>query len=258
MRKMRIRNRKSQITAFVIIGLIIAGVIIAFFFPQLKKLVVSKTPEIEFKNCLESSIREKLDKILIRGGNLNPELYFTYDNESVEYLCYTQEWYKTCVMQKPLLKQSIENEIRKASSLDANKCLADMENSLRNRGYTLKEKGSKNFIVNFQPDKIILGVDLSMELESNDGKISYPSSVFQTEMNSKIYDLIMIASSIQNFEARYGDSTPEDYMALYPNIKVQKLKQSDGTKIYILTSRNTGEELRFATRSLAWPPGYAV
>ena len=70
--------------------------------------------------------------------------------------------------------------------------------------------------------------------------------------------MIMIASSIQNFEAQYGDSVPETYMSLYPDIKVQKLKQEDGTKIYIITDRKTNERLVFATRSVAWPPGFAT
>jgi hypothetical protein len=47
-------------------------------------------------------------------------------------------------------------------------------------------------------------------------------------------------------------------MAFYPDVKVEKKKQSDGTKVYIITDRNTGEKLQFATRSLAWPPGYAL
>jgi len=45
-------------------------------------------------------------------------------------------------------------------------------------------------------------------------------------------------------------------MFLYPNLKVQKLKQGDGTKVYIIEDRNTKEKLQFATRSLVWPPGW--
>ena len=72
------------------------------------------------------------------------------------------------------------------------------------------------------------------------------------------YDIIMIASAIQDFEAEYGDSNPETYMALYPNIRIEKLKQSDGTKVYIISDRNTLEKMQFATRSLAWPPGVTI
>jgi hypothetical protein len=47
-------------------------------------------------------------------------------------------------------------------------------------------------------------------------------------------------------------------MSFYPNLRIEKKKQDDGTKVYILGDRTTGEQLLFATRSLAWPPGYAL
>ena len=60
----------------------------------------------------ESAFLESIiDPILLRGGKLEPELYYTWQGERLDYLCYTNEWYKTCTMQKPMLKQSIEEEI---------------------------------------------------------------------------------------------------------------------------------------------------
>ena len=47
-------------------------------------------------------------------------------------------------------------------------------------------------------------------------------------------------------------------MLLYPNIKVEKLKQEDGSKIYIITSRDTNEKFVFASRSLSWPAGFSL
>ena len=47
-------------------------------------------------------------------------------------------------------------------------------------------------------------------------------------------------------------------MTYYPWLKVEKILRDDGTKIYILTDRNTGDKFEFAVRSVAWPPGYGI
>ena len=46
-----------------------------------------------------------------------------------------------------------------------------------------------------------------------------------------------------------------DYMQLYRGIRVEKLEQTDGTKIYILTNKETEDVFQFASRSLVFPPG---
>jgi hypothetical protein len=37
---------------------------------------------------------------------------------------------------------------------------------------------------------------------------------------------------------------------------MQKIKQDDGTTLYIIENKKTGEKFQFASRSLAFPPGY--
>ena len=81
-------------------------------------------------------------------------------------------------------------------------------------------------------------------------------TTFNVNVKSGIYDLIMIAGSVLNYEARIGDADPLVYMFYYPNLRAQKVRQDDGTKIYLLQDRDSGEELRFASRSLSWPAGY--
>ena len=74
-------------------------------------------------------------------------------------------------------------------------------------------------------------------------------------VDKNVYELMSIANSILNMELKYGDSETTTYMNYYHDLKVEKLKQSDGTTIYILTNRDTGEKFQFASRSVAWPPG---
>jgi hypothetical protein len=47
-------------------------------------------------------------------------------------------------------------------------------------------------------------------------------------------------------------------MQYYPDLKIEKTKLSDGTTIYILSNVVSKDRFTFASRSLAWPPGYGL
>jgi hypothetical protein len=252
-------SKKSQITVFVIIAIIIVAVIaVIFFYPNIRGWLAPTLADIMPNACLQESVKGILNETLTKGGLMKPELYFMYENETIGYVCYTSEWYKTCIMQTPMLKQTVESEVQKNSQAQISSCISDMKRNLERRGYSLKTSGSESAIINIIPKKIIISLDLALALEKGGQTRTIPSSSLQTEINSNAYEMIMVASSIQNWEARYGDAVPESYMAFYPNLKVEKKKQDDGTKIYIITDLDTGEKLQFATRSLAWPPGLAL
>jgi len=260
--KKKSEQKKGQVTIFIILGIILVVILIILLNPNIRKNIPffsTLTPEeMISKECLAKNIMPIINETMLRGGNLNPELYFRYDNLSINYLCYTSQWYRTCVMQIPLLKQEIESQIESASQDKVDKCLQDLEKKLKAKGYDIKVNGTKKLDVNIRPKEIVLSLDLSMTTEKGEETRTYDNNNFRYKLKSQAYDMIMIASSIQNFEARFGDSITETYMGYYPNIKLEKLKQADGTKIYIITERNTGEKMQFATRSLAWPPGYAL
>jgi hypothetical protein len=252
-------TKKSQVTIFIIIAILIVGLIALFFTPQFKNLFLPKSPgQLIPKACVEKVTRDILNQTMMHGGKLNPTIYFMYNNYSLDYLCYTSEWYKACVMQNPLIRQSIEKQVETASTGGIMECINDMENKLKSQGYEVSIQGSKIPTIEINPDKIKINFNFNMTLQKPDSSIeNIPSSRFKTEFDSKYYDLIIISTSILNYEARFGDSYPETFATFYPSLKIEKLKQDDGTKVYILTNRDTGEKFQFATRSLAWPPGLA-
>lgn len=252
------RCKKGQITIFVIIAVIIVGIIAFMFLPQIKNIITTTPAELVPKDCIQDAVLPALNTAMLQGGAFNPKLYYLYEDKKVDYLCYTGEWYKTCNMQKPFLKQSIESELTANVSGEIQKCIAKMTTQLQNKGYSVQVSGNKNPIISIVPSKIIVSFNMTMNLQKGEEKMTFNPGRFQTDIDSNSYEIIMVASSIQNFEARFGDSAPESYMSFYPDMRVQKLKQSDGTKIYIVSDRNTEEKLVFATRSLAWPPGIAV
>lgn len=257
--KRDVGNKKAQLTVFIILAIVIVAVLVIVFYQNIEKIFHAPTPaEIIPTDCMKDAVRDALNYTMMRGGSANPELYFMYDNYSVEYLCYTGEWYKTCGMQKPLLKQSIEKEAEIYASKKINKCLSDMENEFKRQGWIMTASGNKTLSIDIKYGKIEAKLNFEISLQKAEEKLAFDTSDFETKYSSSSYEIIMIASSIQNYEARYGDSEITTYTAFYPNLKVEKYRQADGTKIYIITDRNTQEKLQFATRSLAWPPGYGV
>lgn len=252
-------NSRSQVTIFVIIALLIIGIIAIIFLPQIKNVFVPTTPnDLIPKECMEKAVKETLAEVMKHGGKLKPQLYFNYNNITIDYLCYTQEWYKGCLMQNPFLKQSIEKEVNANIQTKMLKCISDMETSLKNKGYEVRVTGTKKTTIELVPKKIIINPDIAMVITKGEENYNFPSSRFQIETKSGSYELIMIVTSVLAFEAGYGDSIPELYMYAYPNLRVQKTKQEDGTKIYLLSDRDTGEYIQFATRSVAWPAGMII
>lgn len=255
--KNQLKSKRSQITIFVIVAiLLVAGILGLIFYKDIKKIIAPTITDFIPSECLQESVQDVLTQTSMQGGLMKPQLYFLYNNETVNYLCYTSEWYKTCVMQTPLLKQTIENEVNANAKAGMRNCIDTMKKNLQSKGYSIKTTGTGDSKIAIIPKKIIISTDLVMTLQKGEETQSIPASRLTTDFNSNIYELIMIASSIQNYEARYGDSSIDTYMGFYPDIKVEKYKQDDGTKIYIITDRTSKEQLQFATRSLAWPPGY--
>ncbi len=247
-------SKRGQIAVFVIIAIVIVGILLILLIPNVRKIFIPNPVDIEIKECLQERVEKVLPLVLAKGGNLDPELYYTYNGENLDYLCYTNEFYKTCVMQKPLLKQNIEAEIEAAIQEDVKICVKDMKERLEKQGYSIDATGGEGVEVNFIPKRALIKLDMDIIARQEDETRTFNN--LNTEIKTNAYKMIMVASSISNFEARYGDSIPEDYMTYYEDIKVEKLKQIDGTTIYLITDRDSDLELNFASRSLAWPPGY--
>lgn len=250
------RGRKAQIAVFAILAIAIVAILLIIFLTDIRLAFTEPVPDIEISTCIQEPVEEALELVLSRGGSIDPELYYLYQDETFEYLCYTREYYDTCIMQKPLLKQSIEREIEAYVQPVVDGCVNDLKDRLRRKGWAVDAAGSNAIDVQIVPDNVKMVLDLKMKIEKDGEKKVYDQ--FSADFVSKAYSLIMVGSSISNWEAHYGDSAPEVYMGYYHDLIVEKKKQSDGTTLYIIRNINSEETFRFASRSLAWPPGYAA
>jgi hypothetical protein len=253
------KNRKGQVTIFIIIAIIIVAVavLIYSFYPQIKtSLSVEEQNPISFiQSCIEEDINSATEIVSKQGGSIAPENYLLYDNSNVEYLCYTLEYLRPCVVQQAMLKQHIESEIKNQIEGNVDACFDSMKSNYEKQGYSvdLKEGDKK---IELLPKRVIATFNYSLTLTKGEDTQRYDS--FMVMINNNLYELVSIANSIIEWEATYGDAETTTYMTLYHDLKVEKDVKGDSGKVYILTDRNTGNKFQFAIRGQVWPAGYAV
>ena len=248
--------KRGQVTIFVIIGILIAisAFLIYYFYPQIKMNFTGQpiNPSSYLQSCIEDDLNNNIEIISTQGGSLNPEHYLLYQDQKIEYLCYTNQYYKTCVMQQALLKRNVEKEIANSLESQAEECLNSLVETYERSGYEVDDKRGK-ITIELLPKRVVLYFNTTLTLNKESTQ-RYTDLKVSTANN--LYELVSIASSIFNFETSYGDSETTIYMNYYHDLKVEKIKQGEGSKIYILTDRTNGDKFQFATRSLVWPPAY--
>ena len=252
-------SKRGQVTVFIIIAvlIVVAAVLVYILVPKAstESSFNAKNPQGFIQSCLQKTLEQDINNISLQGGSLNPESYYPYMGSNVEYLCYTNEYYQTCVVQQPALQQHVESEIKNAISGSIGPCFDNLQQNYRNDGYTTNVATGKT-IVDILPGKTILSLENYTLTVTKGGTSVYDS--FSIVLNNNLYELIGIANSILQWEATYGDAPVETYMTYYEDLQVEKILKSDGTKIYILTNTNTGDKFQFASRSVVFPPGYAT
>lgn len=249
-------NKRGQAAIFVIIAIVLVIVLVVILLrPRLPLLQQpSLTPENYLKTCIEPAVKENIVFLGSRGGYKNPEGFLEYRGEKIKYLCYTSENYKTCVVQQPAIKEQFEKELSSLVFERANNCVSELKTEYEKRGYEV-DLGKSDASVSINPGNIQFLVIAPLAIKKDS---TQRFEKFDVKFDSQLYDLLLTASSIVDFESNLGDSETTLYMQYYPDLKIEKTKLSDGSKIYKLTNVVTNESFTFASRSLSWPPGYGL
>ena len=246
------KSKRSQITIFIIVAVLIVAIALVIFLvsPNLRKnLGVAENPEAFIQTCLEDKIKESAELISLQGGSIEPEFFYMYDNNKLQYLCYTNQYYELCTAQIPFLRKHIEDEIKSNIESDVDFCFGSLKEN--HKDSTLKEG---EIIVELLPKRI--STTINNEFTFRQGDSTKTQKSFRVVLNNNLYELVAIAQNIMDWEIAYGEAEPANYMSIYHELKVEKKKQTDETKIYIITDKTTGDKFQFASRSLPLPPGY--
>jgi hypothetical protein len=245
---------KGQVTVFIIVAVLIVAVAVLMYFiyPKIRSPSVSSSPTLTIQSCMEDELKNAVEKISLQGGVIEPEFYMQHGENKVEYLCYSGEYFKRCVVQNPLLKISVENEIKSEINEKVKSCFDAIEEDYRNKGYEVS-LARNDYDVEIQAKQIVVNFDYDLSI-SKEATNRYEN--FKVRINNNLYNLLLIAKRVIESEVQYGEADVTIYMDYYSWLKAEKAVKSDGTKIYILTDRNSGDKFQFASRSMVIAPGY--
>lgn len=252
-------EKGGQVTIFIIIAILIVAlaILLYLYWPKLfpSTSPQTKNPSQYIQDCMEETIQDTVENISLQGGSVNPEYYYTYERNRVEYLCYTNQNYQPCVVQQPLLISHIQSEILNEISPGITNCFNSMKEVYTKQGYEvdLKEGDPKVSII---PKSISTNFNRNLTLIK--GKNSERYSNFEVNLDSNLYDILNIATSIVYWETTQGGAPTNTFMDLY-DLKIETQQQIDGTKIYIISEFGNGEDkFQFASRSFVRPQGITL
>ncbi len=256
------RGKKAQVTIFIIVAILIVAiaVLVYFLFPGIRSNVGIKTssPSEYIDTCMREKIEETIETIFLNGGSYipNEEMSYFYLGNNIEYLCYTNEYYKPCVVQQPLLLSHVKNEIKKEIEESSVSCFESLVADYVNQGYDVNligEINSDNIVVEIIPERTVVRYNTRMTITKGESE-NYEN--FQIIIDNNLYQILGVAMSIVEWEEEYGDAPTSVYMDWYHNLKIEHHLQSDGTTLYIITDRDFGDVFQFVSRSVVLPPGY--
>jgi len=249
-------NKNGQVAIIIILAVVIVAAVVAvFLYPRIKVAVSGEVSPNEFlQSCIQSEIEDKLGKLGANAGYESIEGRVQYNGEEYKYLCYTNKFYEKCVVQQPLIKGNFEDNLNQLVSTKGKECVQLLKTEYENRGYevSLGEVKSNLSII---PGSIRVNFVAPMTVTKDQ---TQTFKEFNVDVKSEMYDLLMIATSIIDFEVTYGNSETTLYTQYYPDLKIEKIQLSDGSRIYKVSNVVTEENFMFASRSIAWPPGYGV
>ena len=248
-------QKRGQVAVFIILGIAILIVLVILFSgnKDFASIFLGKSPLQKMEECVSGPLESGLELIENQGGSINPENYYLYKDRKVDYICFTDESFQKCVMQKPLLKESVENELEDFIRADVVRCLENERDAL-NRGTTSVSFKDPKIEVSLVPNDVIVVTELDLMISKGESSESYKS--IRVDKSSKIYDFVVVALDIANNEVEYGDAAVDKYSFLDKSLRVEKLKQGDETTIYILSDRGSDESFYFAIKSIPIPPGW--
>lgn len=248
------QNKKGQVTIFIFLAILIVGGILIYLFYVQPTYLSNGSTNLKIESCVSDVLKNAIPELAKNAGFVESGFSYKYQDENISYLCYTNDYYQTCTVQSPFPEKLFQENLAKLTKDQIATCYSDSLDDLRRKGYDVPDKVPE-FSIELQPQKIITsfegGITITKEASQTIGQL-------KVETPSTIYNTLMIATSLLQQEVQFGDSDVTYIMQLYPEYLVDKLKQGDGTKIYIITDKQSKIKYQFASRSLPWPPGYGI
>ena len=244
-------DKRGQVALFVIISIVLVSGILIFFLVIKPNYFFESAGSSGFEGCIGDVVTQGIEELGVNGGFTNPEFSYQYNGENFVYLCYTNEYYKTCTVQKALIKENFEMELERHLKDKIEFCYSNSLDELKAQGNQVIS-GEIDYEINFEPGSVITNINAPTIVGSQSFK------KFNIKTASSVYDMVMLATSIVQSESHYGDYEVTAAMILHPDYTIRKMKQGEGTSLYVIESELFKNKFQFASRSLVFPPGNII
>lgn len=256
-------GRKGQITIFVILGLLLVALSLAFISMRNEREPTTggkQEPNLNsfFQSCLEEKIRKTVYTISEQGGYINSKLNKTFkfegetDFHDIAYLCYNHNYYSACINQEPMFLQHLKKEIETNIAEDVSICFGEAASSLERKGEVVEAKYN-GFNVQLAPRKII--VNVSGEITSTKSGQTAIEKDITGIFPSRLYELAIVVQEITSQEARFCNFENLGFMLFYPQYDIDKFRTEDSAIIYTVGYKGGNDRFRFAIKGCVIPPG---
>ena len=252
-------NKKSQVTIFVIVGIIIVvSVFLVFYFlgDEIKKQTEVKTVFDESSleplqdyvgDCIEKNGNEAIQLIGKQGGDIDPGFYQIYHGEKLTFLCHTDS-YTACYNRRPFLNSHIEQEINNYLLTKLNGCI-DLS-AIRSEGYDVQQ-GSMNVKTSIGRYNVIVTLDYPVTISKGDSKISENrfSKTFDVPLGrilDGVNDIVELDSNVNNVPLFNFDVISYAYRT-NGEVEIQ-IDTIENSKIYKVKIRDNPYVFQFANK----------
>jgi len=249
---MNCKNKKAQVTLFVILAIVIIVSILVFSFFIQKRIITLNlnNPLAYIQKCTKDSVNSAVLILEENGGFIyNKSLSIMHQGQNYTYLCYYSGNYKSCVNQKPELISDMEKDIAQYVSRDVENCFSSYKSEMQKRGYSV-ELGEMNLSAEIIPGKII--IQTRRKLILNKESVS-DFEKFDAIVPSPLYQLAIISGEILRQESEFCNFNSDGYMVIYPNYNIYKIEYSNSV-LYKIQDRKTKDSFLFAVKSCTFPP----
>lgn len=249
------KSKRSQITIFIILALIIVVLIaLVFIVRQPPKIepVDEKSPQAFIESCTKDYLEQALAKISKHGGDISPGFSVMHMGVNLSYLCYTSEYYKTCVNQKPKLIEHIEKEITKDISPSIIECFNSLKTNLDKKNYNV-EMGDIIITTKLKPKEVSVEIKRNFKMSRENDVREFND--FKIGLINPMYELAETAMEIVNQESQYCNFDTLGFMIIYPDFDIYKTKTGDSDIIYRIADRKTKKDFNFAIKTCVMPAG---
>ncbi len=235
-------QKRGQVAAFVIIGivLIIALMLVFFLRGRLREEYSKIINKQEYLNSQLGEIQNVIDKCIVKetnnaanligdsGGYFNPVSYVSYHGKKISILCNNIPDDKKCNA-KPLNIEDVNKRFNEYLKNKVKNCIN--LNAFENQKYTLT-KGQFDLVNYIQNDRILVEVNYPITLKLDEFEVK--KAKFTKKLSIPLGTAIMLANEIISSEAISGEFDVMTASLLSRGMFTIRQRNSYPAKIYII------------------------